>query len=96
MENFEYSCKRHGYVNSFLLDVTNSGNVFKLICNFQSNNAKDTDNYFIKSDIISADLCIDLAYEKNQIVGFKNQILQSSQRYIKKLFDIEFDSEIVA
>ena len=51
---------------------------------------RDTDNSFKKSNTIKADSYIDSAYEKSQIVRFKNEILQNLQGDIKKLLDSEF------
>ena len=69
-------------------------NAITAIPNFTTGSAsseKDTDNSLITSNSVNADLYIDSAYEKNQIVRFKNKILQSSQGDIKNLFDSEFE-----
>ena len=61
-------------------------NAITAIPNFTTGSAsseKDTDNSLITSNSVNADLYIDSAYEKNQIVRFKNKILQSSQGDIK-------------
>ena len=50
---------------------------------------KDIDKLLKKSNAINGDSYIDSAYEKSQITRFRNEILQSFQRDIKKLLDKE-------
>ena len=52
---------------------------------------KDTDNSLKNSNTINADSFIASAYEKSQIVTFKNKILESLQGDIKKLLDSDFN-----
>ena len=56
---------------------------------------KDTDNSLKKLNTINTDSCIDSAFEKPEIVRFKNEILKSLQGDIKKLFESGFKFENV-
>ena len=51
---------------------------------------KDTDNSLKKFNTISTDSYVNSAFEKPQIVRFKNEILQSLQGDIKKLLESRF------